>query len=150
MKNKTKYRFLLILAIVVFTMGYQLNTKVSDSDLASTNQELTRNKSKTDPDKNLLIGEWSQTGTPNLIKITGVLENGKLESEVYTPTKIEIEKANWSKIGNSLSIYIELQSEKYPGSNFKLNYIPNRDVCVGEYFQVIDSTTNSVEFIRIK
>ncbi|MGG7034840.1 MAG: hypothetical protein ACI7YS_06545 [Flavobacterium sp.] len=150
MKRKTKYQFLLIITTVLFAMGYQLKIKANNPDLATTNRELIYHKSDTDPDKNLLIGEWSQTETRNLIKITETLEIGKLELEVYNPTKIEIEKANWSKTGNLLSVYIELQNENLTRSNYKLNYIPQRDVLVGEYFQATDSTRYSVEFIRIK
>src|SRR5204863_8524751 len=131
MKSKAKYRILLIMAITVFVMGYyQKNTRERETDLVSTNHENISLKSITNPDKTLLIGEWSKTGTPYLIKIAGLLDTGKLEVAYYNPNyyepansgrKIEIEKANWTKTGTLLSVYIELQDADYPGSNFKLN-----------------------------
>ncbi len=116
-------------------------------------KELIHHKGKTDPDKNLLIGEWSQMGTPYFIKITGVLDTGKLDAAFYDPNypvKIEIEKANWTKTGTLLSIYIELQDPEYPGSSFKLNYIPERDVLVGTYFNALTGMVYPMEFNRIK
>jgi len=137
MKTKVKLVIILSIAFIGFAFGFILDKT----------KEI---KPNTDPDKNLLLGEWSKVGTPYLIKITGALEDGKLAVDYFNPKKIEIEKANWLKRGTLLSVYIELQDPDYPGSNFKLNYIPERDVLVGDYFDASEGIFYPVEFVRIR
>lgn len=135
-------------------MGFDKNpSNRKDIHLISSNTLSNFKNIETVHDPNLLIGEWSQTGTPMIIKITGVLETGKLEVVVYysnSSHKFEIEKANWQKSGTLLTVYIEFQDPEYPGSNFKLNYIPERDVLAGGYYDATEGMKDPVEFIRIK
>jgi len=102
-------------------------------------------------DKKILVGEWSQTNSPCQIKIKDVLKNGKLEVTYYNPKLIAVSKAHWTKkTGTLLSVYVELMDENFPGSNYKLNYIVEGDVLVGEYFLTEGGDSYSVEFVRTK
>lgn len=135
----------------IFTRGYtQANIQIQEFPIILTNIK-TVNSPLTDPDKMLLVGEWSERGMPWLIKITDVYDTGKLEVglyNTYSPTPIQVELANWFKLGNLLSIYIEIKDPDYPGSYFKLNYVPERDVLVGTAYNALQNAVYSLEMIR--
>jgi hypothetical protein len=128
MKNKVKYSLLLLFAVILSSFG-QKQVKV---------------------DQHLLVGEWSRTETPCQIKITEVLDNGKLELSYFNVKSINTGKAYWLIKGTFLSLYVELLDENNPGSFYKLNYNTERDILVGDYFQVVDGLTYPVEFVRTK
>jgi hypothetical protein len=128
MKHKVKYSLLLLFAVVLSSFG-QKQVKV---------------------DQRLLVGEWSRTETPIQIKITEVLDNGKLELSYFNVKSINTGKAYWLIKGTFLSLYVELLDENNPGSFYKLNYNSERDILVGDYFEVVDGLTYPVEFVRTK
>lgn len=128
MKHKVKYSLLLLFAVTLFSFG-QKQGQV---------------------DQRLLVGEWSRTETPCQIKITEVLDNGKLELTYFNLKAINTGKTYWLIKGTFLSLYVELLDENNPGSYYKLNYNSERDVLVGDYFEVIDGITYPVEFVRTK
>lgn len=99
--------------------------------------------------KNLLVGEWMRTDAPYQIKIAEAFEDGKLNAGYLNPKSIHIGKANWTDSGG-LKVYIELQDENYPGSNYNLIYGPARDMLSGEYYQAVEKATYQVAFVRIK
>ena len=128
MKHKVKYSLLLLFAVILSSFG-QKQVKV---------------------DPRILIGEWSRTETPCQIKITDVLDSGKLELSYFNLKSINTGKAYWLIKGTFLSLYVELLDENNPGSYYKLNYNVERDVLVGDYFEVVDGLTYPVEFVRTK
>jgi hypothetical protein len=128
MKHKVKYTLLLLFAVILSSFG-QKQGQV---------------------DQRLLVGEWSRIETPYQIKITDVLDNGKLELTYFDLKSINTGKTYWLLKGTFLSIYVELLDENNPGSYYKLNYNSERDVLVGDYFEVIDGITYPVEFVRTK
>lgn len=101
-------------------------------------------------DQRVLIGEWTRTDAPYQMKITDVLDNGKLEVGYFNPRSIYVSKAYWTETGTILTIYVELQDENYPGSNYKLNYNSERNVLIGEYFQAVEGVIYPVEFVKTK
>jgi hypothetical protein len=128
MKHKVKYSLLLLVAVILSSFG-QKQVKV---------------------DQRLLVGEWSRTETPIQIKITEVLDNGKLELSYFNVKSINTGKTFWLIKGTFLSLYVELLDENNPGSFYKLNYNSERDILVGDYFEVVDGLTYPVEFVRTK
>ncbi len=98
----------------------------------------------------LLIGEWSRTETACQIKITEVYDNGKLELAYFHLKSINTGKTYWLLKGTILSLYVELLDENHLGSYYKLNYNAERDLLVGDYFEVVDGKTYPVEFTRTK
>lgn len=129
MKLKIKYVILLLFAMLLSSYG-QKQGQV---------------------DQRLLIGEWTRTDSPSQIKIMDVLKNGKLEVAYYDPKPINIVKAHWTKkTGTILSVYVELQDEKYFGCYYKLTYNLERDILIGEYFQADPEVSHPVEFVRTK
>jgi hypothetical protein len=46
----------------------------------------------------------------------------------------------------SLKIIIVLRDVNYPGLTYTLNYLPDRDILAGEYYQAVEGLTFYIEF----
>jgi hypothetical protein len=101
-------------------------------------------------DKNIVIGNWERTDAPYQIRISAVLSDGKLIAGYFNPNTINVGKAEWANTSTGLKLYIELQDKNYPGSNYKLSYLPEYDILSGIYFQAVEGQTFEVEFARKK
>jgi hypothetical protein len=66
------------------------------------------------------------------------------------PKSINVGRANWTLSNGTISIYVELRDENYPGSHYTLYYMPERDLLAGKYFQAVEGVTYDVGFMRAK
>ena len=101
-------------------------------------------------DKSLLVGNWVRTDAPYRIQISELLDDGKMKAGYFNPKSINVSKASWATRAGVIQLFIELRDENYPGSNYNLVYIPNRDLLAGDYFQAVEQSTFKVEFARAK
>jgi hypothetical protein len=110
----------------------------------------TENKSQTiqKTDKTKIIGEWLRTDSDYMIKIVEVNDNGSMLAQYFNPKPINVETAKWESISGDLKIFIELRDVNYPGSTYTLNYLPDKDMFAGEYYQAVEGLTFYVEFSR--
>jgi len=99
-------------------------------------------------DKNLLVGDWLRTDAGYRILITKVNEDGTLDAQYFNPKSINVGKAKWEQSYRNLKITIELRDVNYPGSKYTLNYLPDRDLLAGEYYQAVEGLTFYIEFNR--
>lgn len=99
-------------------------------------------------DKQLLQGSWKRTDAEYQIRISNVSNTGVMTAQYFNPRPINVSRSEWAYDGGFLKIYLELRDENYPGSNYNLSYIPERDMLVGDYFQAVESLTYYVEFAR--
>ena len=114
------------------------------------NSEDTIRSSGKAVDKNLLAGDWVRTDASYLVKIIKVNDDRSLEAQYFNPNPINVGKANWEENYGNLKIIIELRDVNYPGSTYKLSYLPDRDILAGDYYQAVEGITFYVEFIRNK
>lgn len=110
----------------------------------------TENKSQIvqKTDKTKIIGEWLRTDSDYMIKIAAVNDDGLLLAQYFNPNPINVSKAEWLSSDGFIKIYLELRDENYPGSNYNLTYLPDRDILAGDYYQAIEGLTFYVEFSR--
>lgn len=101
-------------------------------------------------DKNLLIGDWVRTDAQYLIRITQVNDDGSMTAQYFNPNPINVGKANWESSYGNLKAMVEMRDVNYPGSTYTLNYLPDRDILAGEYYQAVEGMTFYVEFTRRK
>jgi len=99
-------------------------------------------------DKNTLIGDWVRTDAEYLIRITQVNDDGTMSAQYFNPNPINVGKANWEASYGNLKIIVEMRDVNYPGSTYTLNYLPDRDMLAGEYYQAVEGLTFYVEFTR--
>jgi hypothetical protein len=101
-------------------------------------------------DKSLLVGNWVRTDAPYRIQISELLDDGKMKAGYFNPKSINVSKAGWVNTGGVIQLYVELRDVNYPGSNYSLTYLPERDLLAGNYYQAVEGTTFKVEFVRAK
>lgn len=141
MKKQTKTILLLIAAVILIVISFHYVTKES-SDIVLTNAKAIN--------KNLLAGNWLRTDAGYRIQISKVNGDFTLEAKYFNPNPINVGKANWEESYGNLKIVIELRDVNYPGSTYTLNYLPDKDILAGEYYQAVEGITFYVEFTRIK
>lgn len=115
-----------------------------------TRNENTVPTNKKTADKNTLIGDWVRTDAGYTIKIISVNDDGTMIAQYFNPNPINVGKANWEASYGNLKIVVEMRDVNYPGSTYTLNYLPDRDMVAGEYYQAVEGLTFYVEFNRRK
>ena len=139
--NKNKIILISALAVILIIILVFFISK-NGGDNTSSNREA--------PDKNLLVGDWLRTDANYLIKIKSVNDDGILETQYFNPKPINVGNANWEESYGNLKVIVELQDVNYPGSKYTLNYLPDRDILAGDYFQAVQGLNFYVEFARNK
>jgi len=129
---------LAVLAIIILVFFITNN----GSDTVTSNRKAS--------DKKLLVGDWLRTDASYLIKINSVSEDGSLEAQYFNPKPINVESANWEESYGNLKVTIMLRDVNYPGSKYTINYLPDRDILAGEYYQAVQGLNFYVEFDRNK
>ena len=99
-------------------------------------------------DRSILIGDWIRTDAEYRIAISELLDGGSLRVDYFNPDPINVGKAGWIFSEGTMKIYIELNDENYPGSNYNLIYYPEKDLLAGKYFQAVEGITYDVGFLR--
>ena len=97
-----------------------------------------------------LIGRWVRTDGGYAIVVKSVDPSGKMDATYANPNPINVSKAEASVEGNSLKMFIELRGVGYPGSTYRLTYVPTGDRLTGEYFQAAIRQKFDVVFLRSK
>jgi len=136
-KNKTIY---IIAAAIVLVIALII--------LITNNYKDQVPSERKSAEKNILVGNWVRTDASYLIKIINVNEDGTLEAQYFNPQPINVGKANWEVSHGNLKITVELRDVNYPGSTYTLNYLSDRDILAGDYYQAVQGLTFYVEFVR--
>jgi hypothetical protein len=137
--NKSKIIYisaaaLILIAVIIFFI--------------SNNGNETNSSEMKTADKNSLVGDWVRTDANYLIRITEVNDGGTMTAQYFNPNQINVGKANWEQTYGNLKIVVEMRDVNYPGSTYTLNYLPDRDMLAGEYYQAVEGLTFYVEFGR--
>ncbi|HSF45659.1 MAG TPA: hypothetical protein VLA58_06590 [Chitinophagaceae bacterium] len=98
-------------------------------------------------DEAKVLGTWVRTDSPYEIRILEFRSDGTILAGYFNPKSINVGKATWSK-AETVYVYVELQDENYPGSNYLLKYNPDQDQLTGKYFQAVEGVTYDVAFSR--
>ena len=98
----------------------------------------------------MLKGRWQRNDGGYVIDIWSVEPGGKLTVGYFNPWSINVAKAEASRDGETVKVFIELRDVSYPGSTYSLTYDPAGDRLSGTYFQAIERVTYDVYFTRLK
>ncbi|WP_281322931.1 hypothetical protein [Flavobacterium aestivum] len=154
MKKNTLLLRLSRLFVVLFLgfsiQSYQLNAKNRIAITKDVSEHSILIKQSRKADKNLIKGLWGRTEGVGEINISEVRDNGLLKATFCNPKSINIEKAVWTNSSDVLRIYILLREDNYPGSSFSLNYIAEKDLLLGVYFDALTNISYTVSFKRVK
>jgi hypothetical protein len=141
MNKKNKLILSSVVAVILLIVIVVILTN-EPSETDSGNKKVT--------DKNLLVGNWLRTDSDYRLQISEVNEDFTLEAKYFNPNPINVGRASWQESYGSLKIIIELRDVNYPGSTYTLNYLPDRDILAGDYYQAVEGLTFYVEFARYK
>jgi hypothetical protein len=112
-----------------------------------TSAEPTRLK-EAHGDLNKLVGRWLRPDGGYIIEVRSISANGKLDAGYFNPRPINVSRAEASRRGADVRVFVELQDVGYPGSTYTLIYDPQPDVLRGVYFHAGLSQTFDVVFVR--
>ena len=143
-------RFLAVLSTAII---FSCNQSDQGNDTASADSAKPTTEVSPPPvtniDEGKLLGNWVRTDSPYEIRILEFRSDGNLLAGYFNPKSINVGKATWSK-AETIDLYVELQDQNYPGSNYLLRYMPEQDMLTGKYFQAVEGATYDVSFSRKK
>ena len=106
--------------------------------------------SKTEIPMDTILGRWLRPDGNYVIQINSFDSENQIDAQYFNPKPINGGSAIWEENYGNLKVIIELQDVNYPGSKYTLNYLPDRDILAGDYYQAVQGLNFYVEFIRNK
>jgi hypothetical protein len=97
-----------------------------------------------------LNGRWLRPDGGYVLEIRSVDASGKIDGVYLNPKSINIAKAEATRDGSTLKVFVELRAPNYPGSTYTLTYDPQQDQLRGIYFQAVQQQNFNVYFVRMK
>lgn len=99
---------------------------------------------------NNLNGRWLRPDGGYVLEIRAVDPSGKIDGVYLNPKPINIARAEATRDGSTLKVFVELRAPNYPGSTYTLTYDPQQDQLRGIYFQAVQRQNFDVYFVRMK
>jgi hypothetical protein len=97
-----------------------------------------------------LNGRWLRPDGGYILEIRDVNSGGKIDAVYLNPRPITVARAEATRDGSALKVFVELNAPGYPGSTYTLTYDPQRDQLAGVYFQAVLRQSFDVIFVRMK
>jgi uncharacterized protein (DUF2147 family) len=105
---------------------------------------------KASTDFGALDGRWVRPDGGYILSVKDVDPGGKMDAAYYNPRPINVSKAQASREGATVKVFIELRDAGYPGSTYTLIYDPKTDRLGGVYYQAAVGQRFDVIFFRSK
>jgi uncharacterized protein (DUF2147 family) len=96
-----------------------------------------------------LIGRWRRPDGGYVIEIRSIDAAGRIDAGYFNPRPINVARADASRDGDGLKLFIELQDVGYPGATYTLSYDPRQNVLEGLYYQPAAGQTFEVVFVPL-
>jgi len=103
-----------------------------------------------DPGFIALQGRWVRTEGGYVISIKSVDVSGKIDAVYANPNLLPFARAEASRDGPTIKVFLELRAGGYNGSTYTLTHDPATDVLKGTYFQAVVQQKFDVYFARAK
>jgi hypothetical protein len=97
-----------------------------------------------------LNGRWQRPDGGYVLEIRRADAGGRIDAVYLNPRPIRVARAEATRDGTVLRVFVELRAPNYPGSTYTLTYNPDRDQLEGVYFQAAMQQRFSVTFVRLK
>ena len=97
-----------------------------------------------------LIGRWLRPDGGYILEIRDVEAGGRIDAAYLNPRPIHVARAEATREGATLKVFVELRAAGYPGSTYTLTYDPKGDQLQGRYFQAAMQQSFEVVFVRMK
>ena len=96
----------------------------------------------------VLKGAWVRPDGGYTIAIKSIGPNGALDAMYFNPNQLPFAKAQATREGAALRVFLELQAAGYGGSTYELIYDPATDRLKGIYYQAVAKQKFEVYFAR--
>jgi hypothetical protein len=97
-----------------------------------------------------LEGRWRRADGGYVLDIRKVRPDGALDAAYLNPRSINVSKAQATRDGATVRVFVELRAPNYPGSTYTLTYDSKRDELYGVYYQAVEGRSFDVVFARMK
>jgi len=97
-----------------------------------------------------LNGRWLRLDGGYVLEIRAVDPSGKIDAVYLNPQPINIAKAEATRDGSTMKVFVELRAPNYPGSTYTLTYDRQQDQLKGIYFQAVQQQRFNVSFVGMK
>ena len=98
----------------------------------------------------VLQGRWVRPDGGYTLTIKSVDANGKLDAAYANPNPLPFAKAEASRDGKTIKVFLELRAGGYNGSTYTLTYDPVNNVLKGVYYQAVAQQKFDVYFVRVR
>lgn len=102
------------------------------------------------PDLLALKGRWARTDGGYVIEIKSIEAGGRMLAAYYNPNPINVSRAEATRQGAAVIVFIELRAPGYPGSTYTLIHDPKSDELKGVYHHAGLQQNFEVVFVRSK
>ena len=99
-------------------------------------------------DFDMLNGRWLRPDGGYILEIRAIDPSGKIDGVYLNSRPINIAKAEATRDGSTLKVFVELRAPNYPGSTYTLTY--DREHDQGTYFHAVQQQSFNVDFVRMK
>ena len=97
-----------------------------------------------------LEGRWRRADGGYVLDIRKVRPDGAMDAAYLNPRPINVSKAQATRDGATVRVFVELRAPNYPGSTYTLTYDSKRDELYGVYYQAVEGRSFDVVFTRMK
>ncbi len=101
------------------------------------------------PDFQKLKGRWVRPDGGYVLEIRNLAGAGPIDAAYFNPNPIKVSRAEVSREGPVMKVFVELRDVNYPGCTYNLKYVPQIDQLVGVYFQAAMQESFDVAFERM-
>ena len=102
------------------------------------------------PEFAVLKGSWVRPDGGYTIAVNGIASDGRLDALYFNPAQLPFARAQASREGATLGVFLELTAGGYAGSTYELTYDPASDSLKGTYYQAVAKQKFDVHFVRRK
>ena len=137
--------------VVAFALGVLMPALVvAQGPATGTEKGDLSTVEKAKPDFGTLKGRWLRPDGGYILSVKDVDPGGKMDAAYYNPRPVNVSKAQATREGATLKVFIELRDTGYPGSTYTLIYDPKTDRLGGVYYQAAIGQRFDVFFVRSK
>lgn len=141
-------------ATIILSLGiWWWKSKSADNPSASNSavaNAANPGAAASNPQFQKLMGRWQRPDGGYVLAINSIAADGRIEAAYYNPKSIHVAKAEASRDGGTVKVFIELRDVNYPGSTYTLTYDPASDQLNGIYYQAVEKQRFPVAFVRLK
>jgi hypothetical protein len=128
-----------IVAVVMAVYFFSGRQSVTDTSAPTTGIDIQ-----------VLKGRWLRPDGGYILEIRNVADDGRIEAGYYNPKPIRVSKAEVSRTGSTMNVFLELRDTGYPGCTYTMLYDPRDDVMKGVYYQAAIQESFEIVFVRMK